>query len=403
MSSRGGGAGGRRGGHGRGGESPGGQEGGRGRGGGGGRGRGPGGEVEAERGGHGHATRGRAGELGGRGGDGRGRGSGGDAARGARGGGGGRVQPSASQPAAVGQGGVGTVREHDPQYGGAGIPRPGGQVAAPTAAADVLAAEVERKMALQKADERTSSSSATAAAAEHSNLQESRAVVAAPGSLPPVSSKAEKFPGRPGFGTVGKRCRVRANHFLVQVADKNIYHYDVEIYPETRSRDQNRSIINELVRLHRQYLDGRLPVYDGRKSIYTAGALPFKNKEFVIKLVNANRGNQREEEYRVAIKHASNLDLYNLQQFLADISATSFYKAQPVMAFAVEYLNPRDASRLSDQDCLKIVNRNNYGNDSFSKEFGMKVTNQLALVDARVLPAPSSNITTLDEIKYAIL
>jgi eukaryotic translation initiation factor 2C len=67
----------------------------------------------------------------------------------------------------------------------------------------------------------------------------------------------------------------------------------VTIYPETRSRDQNRAIINELVRLHRQYLDGRLPVYDGRKSIYTAGALPFQNKEFVIKLVNVNRGNQR--------------------------------------------------------------------------------------------------------------
>ncbi|KAM0874638.1 hypothetical protein ACQ4PT_037324 [Festuca glaucescens] len=485
MSSRGGGGGGRRGGHGRGGESSGEQEGGRGRGaggGGGGRGRGLGGEVGAERGGHGHATRGRAGELGGRGGVGRGRGRGGDAARGGRGGGaarggrgggggrvqpsasqplavgrGGVVQPSASQPVAVGLGGVGTVREHDPQYGGAGLPRPGGQVAAPTAAADVLAAEVERKMVLTKADERPSSSSATAAVEEKRNLQESQAEVAAPGSLPPVSIKVEKFPARPGFGTVGKRCRVRANHFLVQVADKNIYHYDVAIYPETRSRDQNRSIINELVRLHRQYLDGRLPVYDGRKSIYTAGALPFQNKEFVIKLVNANRGNQREEEYRVTIKHASNLDLYNLQQFLAgrhrelpqdiiqaldialrecpttkyvsisrsffsqsfghggpigngvecwrgyyqslrptqmglslniDISATSFYKAQPVMAFAVEYLNPRDTSRLSDQDRLKIVNRNNYGNDSFSKEFGMKVTNQLALVDARVLPAP---------------
>jgi eukaryotic translation initiation factor 2C len=127
---------------------------------------------------------------------------------------------------------MGTVRQHDQQYGGAGIPPPGGQVAAPTAAADVLADEVERKMALPKADERTSSSSATAAAAEQSNLQESRAVVAAHGSLPPVSSKAEKFPARPGFGTIGKRCRVRANHFLVQVEDKNIYHYDVR-FPYT--------------------------------------------------------------------------------------------------------------------------------------------------------------------------
>uniref|UniRef100_A0ACD5X752 Uncharacterized protein n=1 Tax=Avena sativa TaxID=4498 RepID=A0ACD5X752_AVESA len=283
-----------------------------------------------------------------------------------------------------------------------------------------------------------------------------------------------------------------------------------------------------------------------------------------------------EEEYKVTIQHVSNVNLYDLQQFLAgrhmelpqdtiqaldialrecpttkylsisrsffsrsfghggpldngvecwrgyyqslrptqmglslniDISATSFYKAQPVMDFAVEYLNMRDTSRLSDQDRIKlkralrgvrvvathrtdkkirykitgitaaplkdltfdqdgtrtsvvqyfknqynyslkytnwpclqagndskpiylpvevcsivegqrysrklnerqvtgilkmtcerppqreksildIVNRNNYDNDQYSKEFGMKVTNQLALVDARVLPPP---------------
>ncbi|KAM0823434.1 hypothetical protein ACQ4PT_070874 [Festuca glaucescens] len=301
-------------------------------------------------------------------------------------------------------------------------------------------------MVLPKADQRPPSSSATAL------VEEQRA-----GRESVVSSKAEKFPARPSFGTVGKRCRVRANHFLVQVANQDIHHYDVAIFPETRSRDRNRSIVNELVRLHRQYLDGRLPVYDGRKNIYTAGALPFKNKEFVVKLANAARGHQREEEYKVTIQHASKLDLYNLQQFLAgrhrelpqdtiqaldialrespaaeylsisrsffsqsfghggpigngvecwrgyyqslrptqlelslniDISATAFYKAQPVMDFAIEYLSMRDSSRLFDQDRLKIVNRNNYGNDCYSKEFGMKVTSQLALVDARVLPAP---------------
>lgn len=50
---------------------------------------------------------------------------------------------------------------------------------------------------------------------------------AAQGRLPPSSSKALVFPARPGYGTLGRRCRVRANHFLVQVADKEIYHYDV--------------------------------------------------------------------------------------------------------------------------------------------------------------------------------
>lgn len=30
----------------------------------------------------------------------------------------------------------------------------------------------------------------------------------------------------------------------------------------------------------------RLPAYDGRKSLYTAGELPFKWKEFAIKLID---------------------------------------------------------------------------------------------------------------------
>ncbi|XP_044983960.1 protein argonaute 12-like [Hordeum vulgare subsp. vulgare] len=471
------------------------------------------------------------------------------------------------------------VGERDARYGDTGPGRAGLQAAAPTPAVEALGAELGRKMVLAKAagGERPSSSSAPVAAEEQQQRVMEQRVLAVPGNLPPASSKAEKFPARPGFGTIGRKCRVRANHFLVQVADKEIYHYDVAIDPETRSRGWNRSIINQLIKLYKEHLDGRLPVYDGRKSLYTAGALPFKNKVFVVKLANAAKGNQREEEYKVTVKLASNLDMYSLRQFLAgrnrelpqdtiqaldialrecpttkyvsisrsffsqsfghggaigngvecwrgyyqslrltqmglslniDISATAFYKAQEVMDFAFEYLNIRDASRplidrdriklkkalrgvrvdathrkdktirykitsissaplkelMFDQDgvrvsvvqyfkkqynyslkyinwpclqagsdsrpiylpmevcsitagqrysrklnerqvssilkmacerpaqressVLEIVNRNNYGNDDYSKEFGMKVINQLALVDARVLPAP---------------
>ena len=44
---------------------------------------------------------------------------------------------------------------------------------------------------------------------------------------------------------------------------------------------------------------------------------------------------------------------------------------------------------------FQVVSRNNYGNDYCAKEFGIKVTNQLALVDARVLPAPRVNLFVL--------
>lgn len=38
------------------------------------------------------------------------------------------------------------------------------------------------------------------------------------------------------------------------------------------------------------YLGGRLPAYDGRKSLYTAGPLPFASKEFQITLLDDDGG-----------------------------------------------------------------------------------------------------------------
>lgn len=61
----------------------------------------------------------------------------------------------------------------------------------------------------------------------------------------------------------------------------------VTITPEVASRTVNRAIMAELVRLYKESdLGMRLPAYDGRKSLYTAGELPFVWKEFKIKLVD---------------------------------------------------------------------------------------------------------------------
>jgi eukaryotic translation initiation factor 2C len=47
----------------------------------------------------------------------------------------------------------------------------------------------------------------------------------------------------------------------------------------------NRAVMGELVTLYRQSdLAGRLPAYDGRKSLYTAGPLPFTSRSFEITL-----------------------------------------------------------------------------------------------------------------------
>ena len=57
------------------------------------------------------------------------------------------------------------------------------------------------------------------------------------------------------------------------------------ISPHVPSRGVNRAVMGELVTLYRQsQLGGRLPAYDGRKSLYTAGPLPFTSRTFEIVL-----------------------------------------------------------------------------------------------------------------------
>lgn len=43
----------------------------------------------------------------------------------------------------------------------------------------------------------------------------------------PSSSKSLSFPRRPGFGQVGTKCIVKANHFFAELPDKDLSHYDV--------------------------------------------------------------------------------------------------------------------------------------------------------------------------------
>ncbi|KAK3126587.1 hypothetical protein QOZ80_7AG0558960 [Eleusine coracana subsp. coracana] len=132
--------------------------------------------------------------------------------------------------------------------------------------------------------------------------------------LPPVSSKGIVHPARPDYGKLGTKIMVRANHFVVQVAEQDsICHYDVLISPEPKARRTNRVLLSKLVEAHAvTTLGSRMPAYDGSKSLYTAGELPFKSMDFVVKLGKE----PREIEYKITIRYAGRADLYHLQQFL---------------------------------------------------------------------------------------
>ncbi|XP_072983781.1 protein argonaute PNH1-like [Typha latifolia] len=158
---------------------------------------------------------------------------------------------------------------------------------------------------------------------------------------PPASSKAITFPRRPGFGQVGTRCIVKANHFLAELPDKDLIQYDVTITPAVSSRSMNRSIIAEFVRLYRETeLGMRLPAYDGRKSLYTAGSLPFISKEFSVKLEDDDgMGLIREKEYKVAIKFVARADLHHLRQFIAGKQADAPQETLQVLDIVLRELS----------------------------------------------------------------
>lgn len=46
---------------------------------------------------------------------------------------------------------------------------------------------------------------------------------------PAASSKSMRFPLRPGKGSIGFRCIVKANHIFAELPDKDLHHYDVGI------------------------------------------------------------------------------------------------------------------------------------------------------------------------------
>ncbi|GAB2285479.1 argonaute 5 [Dionaea muscipula] len=135
----------------------------------------------------------------------------------------------------------------------------------------------------------------------------------------PSSSKSMKPPARPGYGKIGMKCMVRANHFMVDVADRDLHHYDVAITPEVTRKSLCRKIISTLVESNKQYLGKRMPAYDGNKSIYTAGPLPFTLRDFNVNLVEKDgmaRPDSKELQFKVTVKLAAKVSLHNLREFL---------------------------------------------------------------------------------------
>lgn len=108
---------------------------------------------------------------------------------------------------------------------------------------------------------------------------------------------------------------MKVNHFFVGLKNDNFHHYDVAIAPDPVLKGLFRTIISKLV-TERRHTDfgGRLPVYDGRANLYTAGELPFRSRELEVELSGSRK-------FKVAIRHVAPVSLQDLRMVMAGCPA----------------------------------------------------------------------------------
>ncbi|GAB6028295.1 argonaute 1 [Chamberlinius hualienensis] len=137
-------------------------------------------------------------------------------------------------------------------------------------------------------------------------------LIESPGAAMPVSSKGIKPIPRPNYGKAGRRIPLRSNFFRIEInANVVIYHYDIDIKPEIKSKEKLRQIIDIFMKENVMFR-GVSAAYDGRKSLYTSGALKSINGTQVSFSVNLEGSRN---PVKVGIKYAAQISLSNLLDF----------------------------------------------------------------------------------------
>ncbi|KAL3683483.1 hypothetical protein R1sor_001505 [Riccia sorocarpa] len=116
-----------------------------------------------------------------------------------------------------------------------------------------------------------------------------------PPPLPPPGPPKAPAPGPPakkipqmrriGTGSKGAKCDLDVNHFRVKFQPReDVYHYNVTIEPAIK-RPVCRKVMKKLYEVYGvQTLEGKKFAYDGEKSLFSVGPLPFTNKDFQVSL-----------------------------------------------------------------------------------------------------------------------
>ncbi|CAE1171979.1 ELF2C [Acanthosepion pharaonis] len=123
-------------------------------------------------------------------------------------------------------------------------------------------------------------------------------------------------PPRPNVGGQGRTIQLRANYFQISIPKGFIQHYEVAISPDKCPRRVNREIIESMVQAYSaKIFRGEKPVFDGRKNLYSRILLPFERERVELEVTLPGEGKDR--IFKVAIKWASQVNLYALEEALS--------------------------------------------------------------------------------------
>ncbi|KAG0053940.1 eukaryotic translation initiation factor 2C, 2 [Gryganskiella cystojenkinii] len=127
---------------------------------------------------------------------------------------------------------------------------------------------------------------------------------------------------RPNVGTAGDKVQIRSNFFEVtNLPNITIHHFDVTITPEVPP-PVNRRVFRQFVDQFRvSDLQGVRPVYDGRKNLFSAAALPFDSRTFEVVLPGDMRPKSSPltdpvPSFKLKIKKVATINLEELARFL---------------------------------------------------------------------------------------
>uniref|UniRef100_A0A673LPM2 Protein argonaute-3-like n=1 Tax=Sinocyclocheilus rhinocerous TaxID=307959 RepID=A0A673LPM2_9TELE len=116
--------------------------------------------------------------------------------------------------------------------------------------------------------------------------------------------------------------KLLANCFQVEIPKMDVYLYEVDIKPEKCPRRVNREVVDSMVQHFKVTIFGdRRPVYDGKKSLYTANPLPVAPAGVDLDVTLPGEGG-KDRPFKVSIKFVSLVSWHLLHEVLTGRSTS---------------------------------------------------------------------------------